>query len=79
MATKLTLRLDEALIEKAKRYAKSRNTSVSQLVADYLRLLEEQAAPEARPGPLTAALRGMLRGEAVDEADYLRHLETKHR
>lgn len=41
MATKskLTLRLDDRLKERAKRLAKERGTSVSQIVEDYFRLL----------------------------------------
>lgn len=35
MVTKLTLRIDETLIEQAKGEARRRGTSVSRLVADY--------------------------------------------
>ena len=41
MQTKLTLRLDDDLIEKAKSYAKGTGRSVSQMVADYFALLEK--------------------------------------
>ncbi|WP_208426285.1 MULTISPECIES: DUF6364 family protein [Salinibacter] len=37
--SKLTLRLDDRLKERAKRLAKERGTSVSQIVEDYFRLL----------------------------------------
>ena len=39
MQTKLTLRLDDELIEEAKSYAARAGKSVSQIVADYFRLL----------------------------------------
>lgn len=39
MKSKLTLRLDDDLKERAKRLAKERGTSVSQIVEDYFRLL----------------------------------------
>ena len=39
MQTKLTLRLEEQLIERAKAHAKKRGKSVSQMVADYFALL----------------------------------------
>jgi hypothetical protein len=35
METKLTLRLDEGLIKSAKKEARHRGTSLSQMVADY--------------------------------------------
>lgn len=39
MKSKLTLRLDEGVKERAKRLAKERGTSVSKIVEDYFRLL----------------------------------------
>ena len=41
MKTKLTLRLDDAVIARAKAYAAARGTSVSGLVEDYFRLVAE--------------------------------------
>ncbi|MBS4095797.1 MAG: hypothetical protein KGZ83_03045 [Sulfuricella sp.] len=80
MSSKLTLRLDENLIERAKRVAGHSGKSVSQMVADYFSLLE---APDAGPppanAPRTRALRGALRGAVVDEDDFRRHLEEKYR
>ena len=71
MSTKLTLRLDEVLIHRAKHYAAGQNRSLSQLVADYFTHLAVKPAaadnanlrgPEARPvlGPITTALHGAL-------------------
>lgn len=39
MDTKLTLKLDEEIIEQAKIYAKNKNTSLSKLIESYLGLL----------------------------------------
>lgn len=81
MQTKLTLRLDDELIEQAKNYAARSGKSVSQVVADYFRLLpvgNEPAAPPAM-APLTRSLRGLLRDAQLDEADYRRHLDEKNR
>lgn len=36
MDTKLTLKLDNSIIEHAKRYAKDKNTSLSKLIESYL-------------------------------------------
>ena len=80
MHTKLTLRLDEKLIERAKSYSKESGKSVSQVVADYFALLENPATPGREAlAPLTRSLHGSLRGAAVDEDDYRRHLEEKYR
>ena len=36
MITKLTLSIDEKLVQKAKKYAQNNNTSVSKIVSNYL-------------------------------------------
>ena len=80
MNTKLTLRLDDELIRAAKRYAGKSGKSVSKLVADYFALIEADTAPaDAELTPRVRALLGALSGSAVDEQDYRRHLEDKHR
>jgi len=89
--TKLTLRLDAALIDRAKGYAHEQDRSLSQLVADYFsRLTADPArglgtARKARSpaiGPITAGLRGVLRPSAGRPAtgrdDYRSHLEDKY-
>lgn len=82
MQSKLTLRLDEDLIREAKALARQRGTSLSQLVADYFRVLSrsrrDRPEDEELP-PLTRSLAGALRRADVDEEDYRAHLERKHR
>ena len=81
MPTKLTLRLDGALIVAAKAYARTQGRSVSVLVADYFAQLTDQAAPakvQAPTSKITASLRGALAGSDVDESNYKRHLEAKY-
>ena len=80
MQTKLTLRMERALIERAKLHGRRTGKSVSQLVADYFRLLDEPAAKptDQAPAPLVDSLRGILGNTVVDESDYRRHLEEKH-
>ncbi|MEX0331106.1 MAG: DUF6364 family protein [Puniceicoccaceae bacterium] len=77
MQRKLTLRMDDAVIRKAKRLARKRGQSVSRLVSDYVtRAIEDDRT--ALP-PQTAAMVGIL-GKSTDltEADYRKHLEEKH-
>lgn len=80
MQTKLTLRLEEALIKRAKTRARKLGKSLSQIVADYFALLNEDGGkvPPELP-PLTRSLKGSLRESDVDHGDYLRYLEEKHR
>lgn len=65
MNTKLTLSIDQQLIEKAKRAAKERGTSLSSLVTVYLKTItraqELESAQEIPMGSTVAALRGSIK------------------
>ncbi len=79
MQTKLTLRLDDKLIKRAKRSAKKRGKSVSQIVADYFSVLEEDINNEdIELTPIVQSLKGILKNAKIDENDYKRHLEEKY-
>ncbi len=79
MNTKLTLRLDEQLIDRAKRYSRRSGKSVSQLVADYFALIDaEETIPGTELTPHVRAMLGSLKGASVTEEDYRLHLEEKH-
>ncbi len=77
MPTKLTLRLDESLIDFGKRWAQARGKSLSRVVADYLATLEKLSEQEGELPPITRSLLGVARG--VEEQDYWRYIEAKHR
>lgn len=80
MQTKLTLRLDRELIERAKAYARRTGKSVSEVVADFFAQLEARKAAEAAPrSPAVESLVGALGGKKVSEADYQTYLVEKHR
>ncbi len=84
MQTKLTLRMEEALIERAKTWARARGVSLSQVVASVLEQLP--ARERGRLSPWTARLVGCARvrkgrtwaDEAVRKA-YGEHLAERHR
>jgi len=74
---KLTLSVDSAVIDRAKRYAAANGTSVSGLVE---RLLDLAATPAARRDdapPVLMRLRGSLKRGTL--RDYHHYLERKYR
>ena len=80
MKTKLTLRMEEDAIERAKAYARHRGTSVSQLVEHFFHALEHNGHAEIPRSPLVESLLGIADpDEDLSEEHYLRHLEEKHR
>jgi replicative DNA helicase len=71
--------LEQELIERAKKIAQRRGKSISRMVADYFQTLESVETDDRELAPLTRSLRGILRKSSLDEEDYRRHLEEKHR
>lgn len=80
MKKNLTLFLDEALIEVAKRYAARSDESVSELVAKLFATLDDErmASIDDLP-PNTKNLWDVLAGQSVDEDDYREYLKDKYR
>jgi hypothetical protein len=78
MHTKLTLRLDEDLIERAKSEAEKRGKSVSQMVAEFFGSLGKSTRTNTGLPPTTSALVGVLRNKSISETDYKRHLREKY-
>jgi len=68
MHRKLTLRLDEDLIQKVKRISKKSGKSVSQMVSDYFSLIEQELDPDRKEiTPRVRSLFGALAGAKVSE------------
>jgi hypothetical protein len=76
--TKLTLRLDDRLIKRAKRYSDESGKSLSRLVGDFFSLIDSEEA-DTEITPRVRSLLGSLAGSDVDERDFHEHLEEKHR
>ena len=75
---KLTLSIDDSVIERAKTLAERRATSVSALLERYLDLITREPTLDRNDQPpVLARLRGTLAGADVDE--HRRHLERKYR
>lgn len=71
METKLTLSLDKDIIEKAKRYAKNKHTSLSHIVENYFYFLtssDKKIKPQKDPHtPITDELSGSLGKIKINE------------
>jgi hypothetical protein len=76
---KLTLSVDAHVVAGAKRYARTRGTSVSKLVETMLRLVSARPmeGDGSAPPPILRRLQGSLARGSV--RDYRRHLERKYR
>lgn len=68
MDTKLTLKLDEGVIEKAKLYARGKNTSLSNLIENYLQKLMDEKEPREEITPLVKSLSGII--DLPEDYDY---------
>lgn len=79
MITKLTLRMDDNLIESAKEYSAKTGKSVSRIVADLFEIIKnEKINREETLTPTIRSLKGILKGQKIDEKDYKKYLEEKY-
>ncbi len=80
MNKKLTLSLDKAVIEQAKRYAKSNNTSLSKMIETYLSTLTGTNKESVQITPLVESLIGVIElPDDFNEKDAIRdYLIEKH-
>lgn len=78
MNTKLTLTIEESVIEKAKKYAKSRERSLSDLIENYLKALTKDTNSEEETSELTPIVKS-LKGtfNAPENFDYKEELSKK--
>jgi hypothetical protein len=77
---KLTLKVDEAVVARAKRYAARHGTSISGLVEQFLALVSgAHAKDEEHLPPILARLRRELQGTKADIGSYLKYVERKYR
>jgi hypothetical protein len=75
MNTKLTLTIEQALIEKAKMYAKGKGRSLSDIVENYFKALtKEETVVETEITPIADSLRGAF--NAPKDFDYKKELSN---
>ena len=76
MDTKLTLKLDKEIINRAKLYAESKKISLSKLIESYLQVLTKEISSKENITPLVESLSGVIElpknyDDKVDYTDYL--------
>jgi hypothetical protein len=81
MQTKLTLKLEESVIKRAKRYARVHRRSLSKMVEGYFRSVtrEERKSDQPLP-PIVSSLAGILknRKKADIKEEYTNYLIKKY-
>ena len=79
MKTKLTLRVDDTVIRKAKRIASKRGRSVSRIFSDYISEVEDSQEFNDI-NPITRSMIGALAGVEIenDRIEHHQHLEAKY-
>lgn len=81
MDTKLTLRLEQNVIEKAKDYARLHKTSLSVIIENYLQKITNDNEEKEKITPLVKSLSGIvdLPKDFDPKTDYSRFLANKYK
>ncbi len=73
MNTKLTLTIEQSLIEKAKKYAKGKGRSLSDIVENYLKvIIKDEKITVIDSTPIVSSLKGSFK--APKDFDYKKEL-----
>ena len=76
MNTKLTLTIEQKIIEKAKEYAKEKNRSLSDLIENYLKILtNKEPDQENNLSPAVESLKGSFK--PPKNFDYKKQLQER--
>ena len=79
MDAKLTLKLNERVIEQAKQYAKENNISLSRMIESYLQAVTLKKNNKVKISPLVESLTGVIELENYDyRKDYTDFLSKKY-
>jgi hypothetical protein len=86
MDTKLTLKLNKIVIEKAKKYAASHNRSLSRIIESYLQSLtgQEDSEKDKSDIPISSFVKSMSSGVHIPadldyKIDYTNYLTEKYK
>lgn len=72
MNTKLTLTIEQSIIEKAKSYAKGKGRSLSDIIENYLKAITKEQSVAEDISPLVSSLRGSFK--SPESFDYKKEL-----
>lgn len=76
MNTKLTLTIDQSIVERAKAHAKSNGRSLSDLIENYLKVITtDKDNTEIKLTPIVKSLKGSFK--APDDFDYKKELAKR--
>ena len=79
MDSKLTLKLNENVIERAKKYAKENNISLSRMIESYLQAVTVKKKDKVKISPLVESLTGVIELKNEDyRKDYTEFLSQKY-
>jgi len=80
MNSKLTLSLDTNVIERAKAYARKKNTSLSKMIETYLGHITSNTYPSDEIAPIVKSLSGVFEPpeEYNSKAEYKKHVLKKY-
>lgn len=79
MDSKLTLKLDNGVIEQAKIYAKENNISLSKMIENYLQAITIEKEGRIRISPLVESLTGVIKSSKTSEDDYVEYISDKYK
>lgn len=74
---RLNITLDHATADRARRYSRRHNTSISRLVSEFLSQLPDEEDATKELTPAVRRLLGIASG-GPDREDYRRHLREKY-
>ena len=70
-ATRLALSMDDSVVERARRLAERRNTSISKLFVSFVCMMEQQKDSDVHElPPLTKRALGLAKVDVLDDWDY---------
>ena len=80
MDTKLTLKLKKNIIDRAKKYARDRETSLSKIIENYLETITSPSTPKDEISPLVKSISGVIKlpDDFNHKADYHQFLNAKY-
>ncbi len=74
MNAKLTLTIEQSVVEKAKAYAKDKNRSLSDIIENYLKAITSEQKVSDEISPLIKSLQGSFK--APEDFDYKKELSN---